>query len=181
MIDDSRGDIIIYQAEDGLTKIDVKIENETVWLSQQQNQIDYKPNADILLHLLKRKGYILALATNIQLDIYRTENHNIKQKVDIDKIFNLILTQDDVIEKKPSPEVHNKILQKFNVKPEECLIIEDSLIGVQAGINAGIDVAVIYDQYSDSDREKINRLAQYKFNNFSELINLLQDELESVM
>ena len=32
----SNGDIIIYQTEDGLTKIDVKIENETVWLSQQQ-------------------------------------------------------------------------------------------------------------------------------------------------
>lgn len=30
------GDIIIYQSEDGLTKIDVKIENDTVWLSQQQ-------------------------------------------------------------------------------------------------------------------------------------------------
>lgn len=30
------GDIIIYQTDDGLTKIDVKIENETVWLSQQQ-------------------------------------------------------------------------------------------------------------------------------------------------
>ena len=30
------GDIIIYKTEDGLTKIDVKIENETVWLSQQQ-------------------------------------------------------------------------------------------------------------------------------------------------
>lgn len=30
------GDIIIYQTEDGLTKIDVKVENETVWLSQQQ-------------------------------------------------------------------------------------------------------------------------------------------------
>ena len=28
--------IIIYQTEDGLTKIDVKVENETVWLSQQQ-------------------------------------------------------------------------------------------------------------------------------------------------
>ena len=32
----SNGDIIIYNTEDGLTKIDVKIENETVWLSQQQ-------------------------------------------------------------------------------------------------------------------------------------------------
>ena len=36
MIDNLNGDIIIYQAEDGLTKIDVKFENETVWLSQQQ-------------------------------------------------------------------------------------------------------------------------------------------------
>ena len=32
----SNGDIIIYQTEDGLTKIDVKVQNETVWLSQQQ-------------------------------------------------------------------------------------------------------------------------------------------------
>lgn len=32
----SNGDIIIYNTEDGSTKIDVKIENETVWLSQQQ-------------------------------------------------------------------------------------------------------------------------------------------------
>ncbi len=28
--------IIIYQTEDGTTSIDVKMENETVWLSQQQ-------------------------------------------------------------------------------------------------------------------------------------------------
>ena len=28
--------IIIYQTQDGKTKIDVKIEDETVWLSQQQ-------------------------------------------------------------------------------------------------------------------------------------------------
>lgn len=32
----TNGYIIIYQTDDGLTKIDVKVENETVWLSQQQ-------------------------------------------------------------------------------------------------------------------------------------------------
>ena len=32
IMDESNGDIIIYQTEDGLTKINVKIENETVWL-----------------------------------------------------------------------------------------------------------------------------------------------------
>ena len=35
-MEEANGDIIIYQTEDGLTKINVKIENETVWLSQQQ-------------------------------------------------------------------------------------------------------------------------------------------------
>ena len=36
MVNNVNGDIIIYQTDDGLTKIDVRVENETVWLSQQQ-------------------------------------------------------------------------------------------------------------------------------------------------
>ena len=31
-----KNNIVIYQSEDGKTKIDVKLEDETVWLSQQQ-------------------------------------------------------------------------------------------------------------------------------------------------
>ena len=95
-----------------------------------------------------------------------------------DAIFDIVLSREDVKEKKPSPEVHNKILQVLSVKPRECLIIEDSLIGVQAGVNAGIDVAVMYDKYSDSDRDEINRLSQYQFNNFREVIDRLKEELE---
>ena len=146
-----------------------------------KKEVDYKPNADILLHLLKEKGYILVLATtttNIQLNAYRNVNQNIKQKADIDEIFDIVLSKEDVKEKKPSPEVHNKILQALNVNPSECLIIEDSLIGVQAGANAGIEVAVVYDRYSDSDREEINRLSQYQFSDFGEIITRIKDELE---
>lgn len=146
-----------------------------------KKQIDYKPSADNLLHLLKQKGYTLALATtttNIQLNTYRNVNQNIKEKADIDEIFDIVLSKEDVAEKKPSPEVHNKILQVFNVKPSECLIIEDSLIGVQAAVNAGIDVAVIYDKYSDSDREAINRLSQYQFSNFEEIIDKVKSASE---
>lgn len=35
---DMQSEIIIYQTEDGNTKIDVKFEDETVWLTQQQIQ-----------------------------------------------------------------------------------------------------------------------------------------------
>lgn len=139
-----------------------------------KSQIDYKPNADKLLHLLREKGYILALATtttNIQLNAYRNFNANIKRKADIDEMFSVVLSKEDVQEKKPSPEVHNKIMQLLGVSPSECLIIEDSLIGVQAGKNARIEVAVMYDKYSDGDREEINKLADYRFSSFDEVIN----------
>ena len=36
------GDIIIYQTDDGLTKIDVKLDDETVWLNQQQLVLLYQ-------------------------------------------------------------------------------------------------------------------------------------------
>ena len=34
--DENQGDIVIYQTEDGDTKIDVRFVDETVWLTQQQ-------------------------------------------------------------------------------------------------------------------------------------------------
>ena len=142
-----------------------------------KNQIDYKPNADKLLHILKDKGDILALATtttNRQLDAYRHYNKNIIEKANLDEIFEIILSKEDVHDKKPSSEVHDKIMSLLNVSPSECLIIEDSLIGVQAAKNAGIEVAVMYDKYSDCDREEINKLSQYQFKDFDEILNYIK-------
>ena len=33
---DYKGNVIIYQSDDGLTKIDVRLEEDTVWLTQLQ-------------------------------------------------------------------------------------------------------------------------------------------------
>ena len=70
-----------------------------------------------------------------------------------------------------------KILEELNVKPEQCLIVEDALIGVEAGNSANIEVAVIYDKYSDKQRKKINDLSQYQFADFEEMLNYIKDEL----
>lgn len=35
LMEENNNNIVIYQADDGMTKIDVKIEDETLWLSQQ--------------------------------------------------------------------------------------------------------------------------------------------------
>ncbi len=45
-------EIIIYQTQDGQTKIDVRIENETVWLTQNQmTELFQTTKQNISLHI----------------------------------------------------------------------------------------------------------------------------------
>ena len=88
----------------------------------------------------------------------------------------IIITKDDVSLKKPNPEVYNKIIEKFQIKDlSRCIVIEDSLTGVLAAKNAKLDVIVMYDKYSDKDRDRINELADYTVSNFKELIDLFEE------
>lgn len=143
--------------------------------------IDYKPNAEELLKYLKEKGFILAIASTTNdhtIENYKKENKNIINKASFDAIFSIVYSKGAVKELKPNPAIHYKILKELKVKPEECLIIEDSLIGVEAANNANIEVAVMYDQYSDGNRDEINNLCQYRFNDFKEMLNYIKEELE---
>ncbi len=102
------------------------------------------------------------------------------KKAKIYDIFSVIYSKEDVKNKKPDPEVHYKILEKLDVKPEECLIVEDSLIGVKAAKNAGIEVVAIYDKYSDEDRKEIMEMANYYFENFEEILNKIKEEIMNI-
>lgn len=146
-----------------------------------KTKIDYKPNAEKVLKILKQKGYTQAIASTTLrhcINIYQTQNKNIINKANLNDIFSLILTKDDVTTKKPSPEVHEKIMEQLNVTKEQCLIVEDALIGVEAAKNAGIEVAVMYDQYANDDREQIDELANYSFQNFNEMLEQIKEEGE---
>ena len=49
---ENNSEILIYQTEDGLTKIDVKMENETVWLTQaQMSELFQTTPQNITLHI----------------------------------------------------------------------------------------------------------------------------------
>lgn len=144
------------------------------------NTIDYKPQADKLLHVLKEKGYTLIIVSTTKrsnMDVYRKENANIRSKAAIDDIFDAVYTREDAKEIKPSPEIYTRVLAEWNAAPSECLIFEDSLIGVEAANAAGIDVVAIYDKYSDSDRDEINARATASFNNFEEVLGVISAEI----
>lgn len=162
-----------------MAKEDIKKLRYEIAENYLKNIIDYKPNAEKVLKYLKEKGFILVIASTTNdhtIEIYKKENKNIINKANLEDMFSLIYAKGAVKELKPNPEIHNKIMKELNVNPEECLIIEDALIGVEAANNAGIEVAVMYDKYSDGDREEINKLSQYQFKDFQELLEYIKNE-----
>lgn len=144
-----------------------------------KNKIDYKPFADELIRKLKEENFVLAIASTTRRDnmrIYQKQNENILKKKAIDDYFSLVLTRDDVKEMKPNPEVFLKVLEELKVKKEECLIFEDSLVGVEAAKNAGMEVVAMYDKYSDGEREEINKIANYQLDSYADAIQMLDEK-----
>lgn len=141
-----------------------------------ENEMDFKPDVVNLVLRLKDLGFTLVLATmttQVQLDIYSKKNKRMLEQMNIEDVFDLITRKEDVKNKKPNPEIYNKIMQYYNSSPNECLIFEDSYTGVLASKNAGIEVVNIYDKYADLDRQKINELTDYYIDSFSQFVSLL--------
>ena len=60
--------------------------------------------------------------------------------------------------------------------PNEVLVFEDSLAGIQAAKGAGIEVVNVYDKYSDTDRDKIAQLSDYFINDYAEFLPVISSQ-----
>lgn len=72
------GEIILYQTEDGLTKIDVRFEDETVWLTQQQMaELFQSSRSNIVEHIqhIYEEGELDEAATCRKFRQVRTEGN----------------------------------------------------------------------------------------------------------
>lgn len=138
-----------------------------------ENNIDYKPDAEKVLRKLKELGLTLAIASTTRrnnMETYRTVNKNIMAKAPIDEFFSVVYTKEDAVKTKPDPEIYIKTMSELKASPAECLIFEDSLIGAEAAKAAGVQTVVMYDRYSDSDRDKLNAMADYTFDTYAEVM-----------
>ena len=62
--------------------------------------------------------------------------------------FKVVLGKQDVIKGKPDPEIFLKTAKKLGVKPEECLVIEDTDKGIIAAKEAGMKCIAIPDEWT---------------------------------
>jgi len=58
--------------------------------------------------------------------------------LDLRRFFDVVVGADDVESGKPHPETYAVVAEKLGVKPENCLVFEDALLGEQAAYKAGM-------------------------------------------
>ena len=132
----------------------------------REDVIDYKkivfPEIPLLLRDLRAKGYKLALASSSSPD---NINH-VLESSNLKEYFSVILSGHQFNESKPHPEIYLKAAELLKVKPEECMVLEDSYYGIESAKAAGMDTVVArQDTRFNIDQEKADYI-------FSDLRNI---------
>lgn len=67
------------------------------------------------------------------------------------KYFNTILDQSDVEHGKPNPEIYLKVAKRLGFPPQQCIVFEDSLSGVESAQRAGAKVVGVTTTHSHEE------------------------------
>ena len=60
----------------------------------------------------------------------------------------MVLTREDVSERKPNPEIYIKAKNELGYNLDEIIVVEDTEIGVSAAKSAGLTCVTIPNQYT---------------------------------
>lgn len=91
------------------------------------------------LEILKNKNISMAIATSgIQPNIDYMFEH-----IPIKSYFNFVVNSGHITYGKPHPEIYLKTASLLNVKPENCLVFEDAIVGIDSAKAAGMKVVAV--------------------------------------
>lgn len=121
-------------------------ENERKAITEAINDFErnmsypFVPGVENYIKSLKSNGIKTAVVTSSNLlkmeNVYRCHPG-------FREMFDIILTSEDFSESKPSPYCYLKAMRLFGAGPEDCVVFEDSLAGLQAARASGAFVTAL--------------------------------------
>lgn len=118
-----------------------------------------------LLEKLKESSIPIALASSSSIEFITA----ILTRFSLTHFFPVIQSGDDLEKGKPAPDIFLLTAEKLKVKPENCIVIEDSLNGVKAGHAAGMTVIAVPNEYT----EMLDfSLADYRLSSLDQIYDL---------
>jgi beta-phosphoglucomutase family hydrolase len=120
-----------------LPEKDIKImvqEKEEAFRRKAIGRIKPFPGVVRLLDALKKGNFGLGLVSSAP-----RENIDLAlSQLDLTGVFNCIVSGQEVPESKPNPQIYLLAAEKLQAIPNDCVVIEDSPLGVQAAKTAGM-------------------------------------------
>ncbi len=130
----------------------------------QMSKKDILPGVSKFISDIKKLGYPIALGSASK------NAKSILRRVELLSKFDAIVDGNNVTKAKPDPEVFIKAASLINIKPEDCIVFEDSQAGIQAANNANmISIGL--------GKKSVLNEADYVFNDFTEISTKFLNQL----
>ncbi|MFM6944062.1 MAG: HAD family hydrolase [Bacteroidota bacterium] len=112
-----------------------------------------------LINLFKHisEDYEIGVASNS----IRETLTNCLHALGIWRYIDISLSNEDVNNPKPNPEIYNKCMAMLGVSPEQTIIFEDSIIGRQAARDSGANVVEVESRKDITQRLVFNKIVSY--------------------
>lgn len=147
-------------------KVEATQEQFDRWMIEKNEDylsyIDKMDESEILPKVKKVLKYLKKKEQPIALGSASKNAQPILEKVGLMPYFQSIVDGNSVTKAKPDPEVFLIAANDLNMKPEDCIVFEDSVAGIQAANIANMVSIGIGD-------EKVLHEADYNFKDFTEM------------
>lgn len=150
--------------DDEFTKFMAQKNDDYLTYIEKMDDQEILPDVTKTLDFLRDKNQHIALGSASK------NARMILEKVNILEKFDSIVDGNDVTKAKPDPEVFLKAAEQLKVAPENCIVFEDAVAGIQAANNAGmISIGI-------GDKNTLHE-ADYVFRDFTEISTEFLNEL----
>ena len=137
-----------------------------------EHPLDYKkimfPHVKEVLAALHKEGKKLAVCSSSSLQLIE----NSLRIMEIEQYFDFVESGENLEHAKPAPDIYLLAAKALHMKPEECIVYEDSSAGIQAGVNAGIYTVARHDERFFQDQSMANK----SVNSIEELYEWIRKE-----
>jgi len=132
----------ILHADLGVQRSDVQLQQDARWVEDEtaalmsRRGMPWRPGARELLTEVRAAGPATALVTTTPRRIAAIVLDRIAAELGVDP-FDVTVCGDEVPARKPDPAPYRQAMATLDVDPRSSLVVEDSLVGVTAGLAAG--------------------------------------------
>lgn len=132
-----------------------------------------KEGLSLLFDYLNKNGYKKAIASSSR----KRHILNLVRYSSVEMNLDAVVSSHSDIPSKPAPDVFLEAARQLGVKPDECLVLEDSKFGIMAAYHAKMHRVWIPDLLTNS--KDFEEYLEYRCNNLAEVIDILeQNKLE---